>query len=77
MAEIDGKLLEALLQNLQRDMNILKDGQREIRQELLAIRGHVTAIQSDISNLYAGQAKTELQIEQLAKAVGMSQEPAE
>ncbi|MEL6967313.1 MAG: hypothetical protein AAGM04_08040 [Pseudomonadota bacterium] len=77
MSDVDTTFLAGLLQNIQRDLDILKDGQREIRQELIAIRGHVSAIQADVTNLYAGQAKIELRLERVERGLAIAAEPAE
>jgi hypothetical protein len=77
MAEITNQLIFDVLRAIQSDVSQLKDGQREIRQELLAIRGHMTAIQSDISNLYAVQAKVELRFDRIERSIGLVGQPAE
>jgi hypothetical protein len=52
MAEVTNDLIYEILKGLQHDIRLLKDGQGEIKQELISMRGHMISIQSDISNIY-------------------------
>jgi hypothetical protein len=77
MAEVTNQLIFDVLRTIQSDLSHLKEGQREIRQELIAIRGHITAMQADISNLYSVSARLELRFDRLERSVGFIGEPAE
>ena len=52
MPEVDSQLIFEVLKSMQSDMRLLKDGQGEIKQELISIRGQLIAINQDISNIY-------------------------
>lgn len=52
MAEITNELMYEVLKSLQHDIRLLKDGQTEIKQELISIRGHLISMQNDIHNIY-------------------------
>ena len=67
MAEVTNELLYEVLKQIQTRIGNLEDGQREIKSELQALRGHIVAMQQDISNLYAVQAKLELRLERIER----------
>lgn len=52
MAEVTNELMYEVLKSLQQDVRFLKDGQREIKQELVSIRGYILSIQNDVHNIY-------------------------
>lgn len=52
MAEVTNELIFEVLKNLQVELRSLKDGQGEIKQELISIRGHILSVQHDIHNIY-------------------------
>ncbi|WP_246701681.1 hypothetical protein [Rhizobium terricola] len=51
MADQSQELLFEILRKLQSDMSILKDGQRETRQEINSLRNYMHLIQGDMNNL--------------------------
>jgi len=67
MAEVTNELIYEVLKQIQTRISNLEDGQREIKSELQALRGHLVAIQQDVSNLYAVQAKLELRLERIER----------
>ena len=52
MAEVTNELIFEVLKSLQADVRLLKDGQGEIKQELISIRGQLVAVNQDINNIY-------------------------
>lgn len=52
MAEVTNELIYEVLKNLQFEVRSLKDGQSEIKQELISIRGHILSVQNDVHNIY-------------------------
>lgn len=72
MAEVTIELLYEVLKSVQARLGNLEDGQREIKGELQALRGHMLATQQDTSNLYAGQAKIELRLERIERRLELS-----
>lgn len=52
MAEVNAELLYQVLKQVQHDIRNLKDGQSEMRQELISIRGQLISINQDTSNIY-------------------------
>jgi chromosome segregation ATPase len=77
MAELNTELLFEILRNIQSRISNIEDSVREVRQELISIRGHLTAVQADVNNLYAGQAKIEMRLMRIEKAINLVTEPAE
>ena len=52
MAEVTNELIYEILKRIQDQLAVLAEGQRAIREELQALRGHQLAMQRDISNIY-------------------------
>ncbi len=52
MVEVTTELIYEVLKKLQDQVSQLTDGQRAMREELSAMRGHMLAFQKDIHNLY-------------------------
>lgn len=52
MAEVTNELIYEVLKKIQDSVVRLENGQREIREELIAMRGHMLAMQRDIHNIY-------------------------
>ena len=73
VAEVTNDLLYEVLKSIQVRLSNLDDGQREIRSELQALRGHMVAMQQDISNLYAGQAKIERRLERIERRLELAE----
>lgn len=65
MAEATNELMYELLKNLQHDMRLLKDGQGEIKQELISIRGHVISVHQDIHNIYGVLARHDQRLDRI------------
>lgn len=57
MPEVTNGLIFEVLKNIQHDISFIKADVHEIKEEIHATRGHIIAIQTDISNLYKGQAE--------------------
>ncbi len=52
MAQVTNELMYELLKRMQSDIHSLKDGQREIQSEIIAMRGTMVSVQQDIHNVY-------------------------
>ncbi|MEL6436774.1 MAG: hypothetical protein AAFP99_08255 [Pseudomonadota bacterium] len=73
MTEVTNQLMYEVLKATQVRLNNLDDNVRKLRRELLAIGRHMAAIQLNISNLYAGQAK----VEQIERRLDIASEPVQ
>jgi len=67
VAEVTNDLILEILKSLQGDIRLLKDGQSEIKQELISIRGHMISIQSDISNIYGILARHDDRLDRIER----------
>ena len=76
MPEVTNELLYEVLNGVQTRVGNIEFGQREMRSELRAVRGHMVAMQTDISNLYDGQAKIELRLERIERRLELVDTPA-
>ncbi len=65
MVEVTNELMFEVLKWLQTNQMQLAESIVEVKTELRAIRGHISAMQLDIGNLYSGQAKLELRLERI------------
>lgn len=79
MAEVSNELIYEILKAMQADIRLLKDGQGEIKQELIAVRGTMVSMQQDINNIYGILARHDerldrierrLELRELAEAQG-------
>ena len=52
MAQVTKEVMFELLKRMQSDIHSLKDGQREIKSEIIAMRGTMVSVQQDIHNVY-------------------------
>ncbi|MDD9909818.1 MAG: hypothetical protein OXR62_09015 [Ahrensia sp.] len=77
MAEVTNELMFETLKAIRSDISELKVGQLELKQEVAAIRGHMVAIQSDISNIYGIAGKLEAKVERVESRLDIIGEPAE
>jgi hypothetical protein len=77
MSEVTSELMYELLKRVHSDIAGLKEGQREIRSELNAMRGTMISMHQDIHNIYGILARhdtrlerieTRLQLRELAEA---------
>lgn len=52
MAEPTNEMIYETLEAMQTSIRRLEDGQSEVKQELIAIRGTMVSMQQDINNIY-------------------------
>ena len=65
MAEITSDLMYELLKRIHMDVVGLKEGQREIRLELNAMRGTMVSMQQDIHNIYGILSRHEMRLDRI------------
>jgi hypothetical protein len=75
--KVTNELMYEILKKLQGDMLLLKEGQRETKAEMSALRGHVHAIQTDVGNIYSKIVGIELRLEHIEGRLGLISEPAQ
>lgn len=67
MAAINAELIYEILKSLQSDIRLLKDGQSEIKQELISIRGTMVSMQQDINNIYGILARHDGRLDRIER----------
>jgi len=75
MAEVTSELMYEILKQLQQDNVALKDGQREIKESLVAIRTHMVALQQDVSNIYATLGRYENRLDRIERRLEIAEVP--
>lgn len=53
MTEVTSELLYEVLKKIQSRLDGVEHGIREVKQELISIRGHMLSMQNDVHNIYA------------------------
>ena len=74
MADVTNELLYEVLKSVQTRLANIEDSISEVKTELRAIRGHMVAMETDIANLYAGQAKIELRLGRIERRLELVDE---
>ena len=67
MTEVTNELMYEVLKSLHADVRLLKDGQREIKQELISIRGQLIAVNQDVHNTYSILARHDERLDRIKK----------
>ncbi len=57
MAEVTNGLIYEVLKNLQLEIRQLKEGQSEIRHEIVAMRLNLVSVHQDLNNIYEKLAR--------------------
>ena len=75
MAEITNELIYEVLKQMQNRLSNIENGVTEVRSELVAIRGHLGAVQVDTTNLYSGQAGIEMRLSRIERRLELVDSP--
>ena len=67
MTQVTNDLMYEVLKSLHADVRLLKDGQREIKQELISIRGQLIAMNQDVHNIYGILGRHDQRLERIEK----------
>ena len=65
MVEVTNELMYELLKRIQSDVSFLKEGQRELKSEIAAVRGTVISISQDVHNIYGILARHDERLERI------------
>ena len=65
MTTVDGNLIYEMLKRIQVDTVLLKEGQRELRQDNLSLRNQFHTMQGDINNLRGSIAHIEDRLDRI------------
>src|SRR5436305_1044714 len=77
MAEVTNELIYEVLKGTQPRLANIETGIVEVKTELQAVRGHLLAIQTDVANLYAGQANVEVRLSRIERRLELTDAPAQ
>ncbi|MEZ5804629.1 MAG: hypothetical protein R3E51_14460 [Rhizobiaceae bacterium] len=65
MAEVTNELIYEVLRGVQSDIRQLKDGQSEIRHEIVAMRLNLVSIHQDLNNIYERLARHDERLDRI------------
>jgi len=71
VAEVSNELIYDILKAMQADIRLLKDGQGEIKQELIAVRGTMVSMQQDINNIYGILARHDERLDRIERRLDL------
>ncbi len=77
MADVSAELVYEVLKSLQADVSLLKNGQRDIREELIGIRLHQHAAQGELNSILSRLSSIEGRIERVERRLDLVGQPAE
>ncbi len=69
---VTNELLYEVLRNVQGDISLMKADIHEIKAELQAVRGHIVAIQTDVSNIYGSQGEMKLRLDRVESRLNLT-----
>ena len=67
MAEITNELLHEVPKSIQRDVSLLREGQAQAREEMIALRSPMHAIQQDENNIYGILARHDVRLDRIER----------
>ncbi|MGN6585619.1 MAG: hypothetical protein ACTHJV_18140, partial [Rhizobiaceae bacterium] len=67
MAEPTNEMIYETLEAMQTSIRRLEDGQSEVKQELIAIRGTMVSMQQDINNIYGILARHDGRLDRIER----------
>lgn len=71
MAESSNERIVEILRDLQRRMGGLEERVGEVTAELIAMRGHMLAMQQDIANIYGVLARRDARLDRIERRLGL------
>ena len=75
MAEVTNELIHEVLKAMQARLSNIEGSMVEVKTEIQAVRGHMLAIQTDVANLYAGQANIEFRLGRIERRLELTETP--
>ena len=72
MAEVTNELIYEVLRPVQDQLVNLSDGQRDMREELRALRGDSLAMQTDVSSIYHVLNSVERRAERIERRLDLT-----
>ncbi|WP_454916750.1 hypothetical protein [Xanthobacter sediminis] len=72
MADVSSDLIYEVLEAIQRNVAWLRDANTQSRAELIAMRGHLNAIQQDVHNLYTTVARQDDRMDRIERRLDLA-----
>jgi hypothetical protein len=67
MAEVTNELMFEVLKAVQQDVRALKDGQNEVRNEIVAVRLNLVSVHQDLNNIYGILGRHEERLDRIER----------
>jgi len=77
MTDQTQELMFEILKNLQGEVRMLREGQRDIKEELIAVRLHQHAAQGELNALLSRMGGVENRLERIERRLDIVSEPAD
>jgi hypothetical protein len=72
MAEVTNELIYEVLKKIQDRLGGLEHGVHEVRSEIVALRGHMIAVQQDVANIYGRVATMEVRLDHIERRLDLA-----
>jgi len=73
MGEPTNEMIYETLEAMQTSIRRLEDGQSEVKQELIAIRGTMVSMQQDINNIYGILARHDGRLDRIERRLDLGE----
>ncbi|WP_336056255.1 hypothetical protein [Nitratireductor sp. CH_MIT9313-5] len=73
MADVSTELVYEVLKQVQQEIRNLGDGQNEVRQELISIRGQLISINQDTSNIYGMLSRQDGRLDKIERRLELQE----
>jgi hypothetical protein len=77
MATVTNELIYDVLKDVQRRLSNVEEGQRDLREQMIAFRTTMIAMQSDLHNLYVGQEAIRGRLDRIERRLDLIDTAAE
>jgi predicted nucleic acid-binding Zn-ribbon protein len=77
MTTVTNELIYEVLKSMQVRLGRIEDGQRDLRDELVGVRGHVHAMSGEMNNLFSRVSTIETRLDRIERRLEMVGQPAE
>lgn len=71
MAEVTNELMYEVLKSIQSRLDRIEAGIGEVKSELVSVRGHMIAIQSDVHNIYGVLARHDERLDRIERRLDL------
>jgi len=72
MAEVTNELIYEVLKKMQDRLSGIEHSVQEVRTEIVALRGHMIAVQQDVANIYGRMAGVEVRLDRIDRRLELA-----